>query len=111
MYIYTIIGVLEAGDHYVKIPFATIIADFEISKACYGLLICRSQYIWSQLTSITSPISFFSPLIDALFDDGPDQGKLIKLMKILKPIANPLCQGLNDFEKYEFDPSMTNWSV
>ena len=46
------------------------------------------------------PISFFSPLIDALFDDGPNQGKSIKLMKILKPIANPLCQGLNDFAKY-----------
>ena len=30
--IYIIIGVLEAGDHYVKIPFTTIIADFEISK-------------------------------------------------------------------------------
>ena len=29
MYIYIIIGVLEAGDHYVKIPFTTIIADFE----------------------------------------------------------------------------------
>ena len=50
IYIYTIIGVLEAGDHYVKIPFTTIIADFEISKSCYGLLICRSQYIRSQLT-------------------------------------------------------------
>ena len=98
--IYVIIGVLEAGDHYVKIPFTTIIADFEIRKSCYGLLICRSQYIRSQLTSITSPISFFSPLIDALFDDGPNQGKSIKLMKILKPIANPLCQGLNDFAKY-----------
>ena len=57
------------------------------------------------------PYRFFSPLIDALFDDGPNQGKSIKLMKILKPIANLLCQGLNDFAKYEFDPSMTNWSV
>ena len=44
-------------------------------------------------------IVFFSPLIDALFDDGPNQGKSIKLMKIFKPIANPLCQGLNDFAK------------
>ena len=57
------------------------------------------------------PYRFFSPLIDALFDDGPNQGKSIKLMKILKPIANPLCQGLNDFAKYYFDPSITNWSV
>ena len=111
MYIYIIIGVLEAGDHYVKIPFTTTIADFEISKSCYGLLICRSQYIRSQLTSITSPIAFFIPLIDALFADGPNQGESIKLMEILKPIANLLCQGLNDFAKYEFDPSMTNWSV
>ena len=46
------------------------------------------------------PYRLFSPLIDALFDDGPNQGKSIKLMKILKPIANPLCQGLNDFAKY-----------
>ena len=46
------------------------------------------------------PHIVFSPLIDALFDDGPNQGKSIKLMKILKPIANPLCQGLNDFAKY-----------
>ena len=98
--IYIIIGVLEAGDHYVKIPFTTIMADFEISKSCYGLLICRSQYIRSQLTSITFPYRFFSPLIDALFDDGPNQGKSIKLMKILKPICNPLRQGLNDFAKY-----------
>ena len=36
-----IIGVLEAGDHYGKIPLTTIIADFEISKSFYGLLICR----------------------------------------------------------------------
>ena len=43
--IYIIIGVLETGYHYVKIPFTTIIADFEIGKSCYGLLICRSQYI------------------------------------------------------------------
>ena len=46
------------------------------------------------------PYRFLSPLIDALFDDGPNQGKSIKLMKILKRIANPLCQGLNDFAKY-----------
>ena len=61
---------------------------------------------------VSRPIyRFFSPLIDALFDDGPNQGKSIKLIKKLKHITNPLCQGLNDFAKYEFDPSMTNWSV
>ena len=47
MYIYIIIGVLEAGDHYVKIPFTTIIADFEISKSCSGLLIYLSITIYS----------------------------------------------------------------
>ena len=54
------------------------------------------------------PYRFFSPLIDALFDDGPNQEKSIRLREILKPIANPLCQGQNDFAKYEFDPWMTN---
>ena len=63
MYIYIINGVLEAGDLAVNLAMAY-------------LYICRSQYIQSQLTSITSPISFFSsPIIDALFDDGPNQGK------------------------------------
>ena len=46
IYIYIINGVLEAG-------------DLAVNLAMVYLYICRSQYIRSQLTSITSPYRFF----------------------------------------------------
>ena len=78
-------GVLEAGDHYDNTQCRlqpSWLTSKSVNLALAYLYICRSLYIRSQLTSITSPISFFSPLINALFDDGPNQGKSIKLRKI-----------------------------